>query len=824
MKTAEETELITYNVKISTIDWDEILYTGHDHAKAKKEFDGAGLGDVEERHWNRNDLVVIFEREASTYKFVKQLDEYETIEDYPVEDFYHDPNVYKLIKEGDWQDVEVRDLKAINAKTDEILSDVQSHYGGKYTDVQLDKEGYKFLKLRIADHSGKWKNKGFVDYFLSIVIAEKDPTDNFYKQGPEGISSDEEFHFDSDYTSAQIIAFIDEKIQELKDEVAEQKTPTPMKTAEEIAAAIKAELANMAADANYENDDVENQIFDDIKALTGWEPDSDTHEQYAVFVKMTNSERLAYALTKLPGYENQNWVDFLPKNYNITPELQAEFNKLAAFVVKANERQVKTEIILAADTLAVFVKEHPQFYPQFFAQMLKLPKKYSFGFNPYSKFGEMPTVVRWLQDTNTNLFALVPVKKYDLPKYRPFDTTHEDKVFMKIHADFVGTDDLRPIMMGINFNEHGAVSTDAHVLIFTPYRSGQHKPYGNFCFTKKCFEQEQAVESGKYPQWQQVIPKNNPDKVAINVVALYNFLKNAIELQIVPEVGKGVAFTYQDQEGGKREIGFNTTLFLKALIGMVELGHKELEMSFSQPNRAALIYPAGQHGKIADLKTDFMLLMPIMLSGERADEDGAPNMQYNLESNCVKFTGSAAQYCFEGDLPKKQSFKLGETVAVNLGAGVVHEGEITAYHTGMPFDHQNGYKVQGIGDLLPAERLKLVKSQRQKLIEMENELFYLYAIYEDLEKEPEKQAELNVKIKALENDMYNLENGSYSDNYNKLKNATPISAQSPVDKAAITEAIELLTELLADTKGKKAKKEISEAIELLKELLIDEAA
>lgn len=283
--------LTTYLVKIARQDWDEILYTGFDEDKAKSEYESASLSDLEDRYHRNTDLQVVLEKKTDSFEFVKQLDEDETITDYPIEDFYEDSEVFELVNEGYYEDMAMRPLAPINQKTDEVLYEVQKNYDGKYTTIDLDEGGNFSLKLRIADHHGKWKNKGLEDYFLSIVIAEESATKHFVTSGPEGISSDEEFYFDSNSSAEEIIEFIDEKIIEFKAEVKEIME-------DKLIQKINAELARHAADPNYMGDESSNQIFEEIKALTGYDPaDHEADAEY--MLGATPEEILRFLLAKL---------------------------------------------------------------------------------------------------------------------------------------------------------------------------------------------------------------------------------------------------------------------------------------------------------------------------------------------------------------------------------------------------------------------------------------------------------------------------------------------------------------------------------------------
>lgn len=216
-------KISTYRVYIAGPDWDDNPeYVGTDYETAKKTFDELSITDLEETYWDRSGFMAILEKETRTYEFVNTS---ETQEDYPLEDYYEEPEYYKAAEEPEFEELKNRGLKRINAEADEVLHDVQRHFNcyGGYKTIDLDEEGTHQLKLRIKNHSGKWKNKGSEEYFLSIVISDKDPTEHFKTAGPEGISPDEEFLFDSNYTGEHIISFINEKIEEFKDYAAPEE-------------------------------------------------------------------------------------------------------------------------------------------------------------------------------------------------------------------------------------------------------------------------------------------------------------------------------------------------------------------------------------------------------------------------------------------------------------------------------------------------------------------------------------------------------------------------------------------------------------------------
>ena len=256
-----------------------------------------------------------------------------------------------------------------------------------------------------------------------------------------------------------------------------------------------------------------------------------------------------------------------------------------------------------------------------------------------------------MDEKGENILEFLPVQEYDLPKYKPFETSPEDNVFMSIHSKFANNDELRPNLLGTNFSKFGIATTNAHILLFTPYRGNEDKaPNGNYCHTKKCVDHEEQVAEAKYPEYKRIVPTSVTSKHLLNAHAVYNYLKNMKELGLLNEYTQGFGFDYP--EGGENShIGFNAIFFLMALEALIKLGHSEIEIGFTSKNRAAMLYPAKASSKVFNFKEDFVLIMPMMVddwglySTDETKTMGGSS--YNLETNCFVFIGSNAKYCFD---------------------------------------------------------------------------------------------------------------------------------------------------------------------------------
>ena len=134
---------------------------------------------------------------------------------------------------------------------------------------------------------------------------------------------------------------------------------------------------------------------------------------------------------------------------------------------------------------------------------------------------------------------------------------------------------------------------------------------------------------GKYPNYDAVIPNDNPNKLTIDRQSLLNSIKrvsifaNQSTHQIRFKLsGKELVLSAEDldfsneakerltcsYEGDDLEIGFNSK-FLMEMLNNTETDEVRLEMS--APNRAGILLPVNNENKDEDI---LMLVMPVMLN------------------------------------------------------------------------------------------------------------------------------------------------------------------------------------------------------------------
>lgn len=226
-----------------------------------------------------------------------------------------------------------------------------------------------------------------------------------------------------------------------------------------------------------------------------------------------------------------------------------------------------------------------------------------------------------------------------------------------------GNDDLRPVMSGVycQFNENNSifVATDAHKLVRYTRNDAKAGTAASFIMPKKPlnvlrnlltgvddavkvdFNKTNALFNfgnvnlvcrlidGKYPNYEAVIPKQNPNKLTVDRSAFLGALKRVsvfankathqIRLKIAGSQlrisAEDLDFANEGHEtltcsyvGEDMEIGFNS----RFLVEMVSnLQSDEIILEMSAPNRAGIILPNNKANPSEDV---LMLVMPVMLN------------------------------------------------------------------------------------------------------------------------------------------------------------------------------------------------------------------
>lgn len=223
--------------------------------------------------------------------------------------------------------------------------------------------------------------------------------------------------------------------------------------------------------------------------------------------------------------------------------------------------------------------------------------------------------------------------------------------------------DLRPIMNGIFFDITPDsiifVATDAHKLVKIAFSGQDYGVQSSFILPKKPaallksmlgkesdpvsveFDERNAVFGlsnstlvcrlieGKYPNYNSVIPTNNPNKIIVDRAELLNCIRrvsvcsNQASNLIKFDIGGGrITLSAQDTdfsvsaedtipcnyEGEPFEIGFKSTFLVETLSNIES---PEVSIELADSTRAGLFFPSGQE---ENGKSLLMLLMPMMIN------------------------------------------------------------------------------------------------------------------------------------------------------------------------------------------------------------------
>ncbi len=151
----------------------------------------------------------------------------------------------------------------------------------------------------------------------------------------------------------------------------------------------------------------------------------------------------------------------------------------------------------------------------------------------------------------------------------------------------------------------------------------------NAFFTLSNYKLVSRLVEGNYPSYNSVIPTNNPNKLTIDRLELYNALKrvalfsnqasNLVKLELK---GNQLNVSAQDidfsisanerlncqYEGDDMEIGFKSSFLIEILSNIAS---SDVLVELSDPSRAGILFPAEKENTDEDV---LMLLMPMMIN------------------------------------------------------------------------------------------------------------------------------------------------------------------------------------------------------------------
>jgi hypothetical protein len=221
----------------------------------------------------------------------------------------------------------------------------------------------------------------------------------------------------------------------------------------------------------------------------------------------------------------------------------------------------------------------------------------------------------------------VPTNYRNISKVKkvPFTNNPLDKGLNTIVAPFLGKDDLRPSMSGINFDENGITVTNAHILITLPYPNKKYEGIYDVNKAKKTKSDELLLINEKYPNYQAVIRKSEDagTPYLIDVYKLLQYTKTA--MNYANKTTHAIAFKY----GDNNRIGFNGKFLVEVLTTALKLGHEKI-YAFVHSNKMGIILSPNKNYELGN--DELLLTMPVLLESNGVsyiDGYGTNDPDYN---------------------------------------------------------------------------------------------------------------------------------------------------------------------------------------------------
>lgn len=239
--------------------------------------------------------------------------------------------------------------------------------------------------------------------------------------------------------------------------------------------------------------------------------------------------------------------------------------------------------------------------------------QYSFSKRIVSNWDEVPSVWK-----NTN-----KISKVD------FEVNPKDKTLNSLVSNIVGNDTIRPVMMGINFDENGATATDAYKMLCIPAETDFRGIYPTLKLIDKKSNiiNSAGLISGVYPDYIKIIP-NKFDYVY--EADLYKLLQYSnVADNFANKVTHQAGFKINDEI----EIGFNVNYLSQICKILIQLGNAKCFFHFNSPNNACVISPDNE---FVFGNSIVALLMPVLLNNKHQDFKliGAHDIDFNVSLNC----------------------------------------------------------------------------------------------------------------------------------------------------------------------------------------------
>lgn len=211
--------------------------------------------------------------------------------------------------------------------------------------------------------------------------------------------------------------------------------------------------------------------------------------------------------------------------------------------------------------------------------------------------------------------------KFEIPNQ--MSSIPKSKGTLENFKDIVGTDDLRPIMMGVYVSEDGfIVGTDAHKLV----KQKNNGLLSQTDYAGKIIDLTKYLKSngklidfvdGVFPKYDAVIPRESPfEDRQLSTYAFYNYAKSSLEVKrLLNSDIFNVNFNLMtDTSGGTKRFSFGYHVLLDALNFAMLNNWDFFTLRYSEPNRAVLFDFGGDN---------VILVMPMIDRYDSSAEGGS---------------------------------------------------------------------------------------------------------------------------------------------------------------------------------------------------------
>ena len=226
----------------------------------------------------------------------------------------------------------------------------------------------------------------------------------------------------------------------------------------------------------------------------------------------------------------------------------------------------------------------------------------------------------------------------------------------KLMIRFVASDDLRPTMNYMFFDQAAVIASDAHKLVYLPYSflgKCDKKHIGKMFHpvTGKEFNDPNSPNA-TFPKYASVIPTSNDYTHTIDCLALKTFV-TASEY-FINDFSKLIKLSYSDDS---TLIGFKSSFLIHILDFFLLLGYNSVKVGLSMPSRAVMFYPEKWDWNGTQSQYPLVLLMPVMIKQDDTIDQTDKVMQQNVDFNKYLLA--------HFDLAKNKVHSKGKDYAIN---------------------------------------------------------------------------------------------------------------------------------------------------------------